>query len=117
MIHNLRNNVRLIGRLGADPTIKQFESGKKMARLALATTESYRDSKGNKVNDVQWHNLVLWGKQADLALKMLKKGFEVAVEGKINHKVYKDSNGENRFSTEIVLHNWLLVSGQNMEAI
>jgi single-strand DNA-binding protein len=109
---NLRNNVRLIGRLGIDPQVTQFENGNKVARISLATSESYKDAKGNKVEETQWHRLVLWGKQVELAEKMLRKGAEIAIEGKIVNRPFKDKNGENRYITEIVLDNWLLLKNK-----
>lgn len=106
---NLRNSVHLIGHLGLDPEVKEFENGKKVARLSLATSESFRDAKGNLNQQTQWHKLVVWGNQADLVSKLLKKGSEIAVEGKITNRQYVDKNGENRYQTEIVLNNWLLL--------
>ena len=84
---NLKNSVKLIGHLGKDPEVRTFESGKKKAFFTLATTESYRNQKGENVNDTQWHNIVMWGKLADDAGQMLKKGTEVSIEGKLVHRV------------------------------
>lgn len=98
---NLRNSVKLIGHLGKDPEVRTFESGKKMATFSIATTDSYKNQKGEKVQDTQWHNLVIWGKLADVAGQYLKKGNEIAVEGKLVHRAYETTAGEKRYITEI----------------
>ena len=97
---SLRNSVQLIGRLGKDPEVKSF-GDKKKAAFSIATSDSYKNQKGEKVEDTQWHNLVTWGKLADIAGKYLKKGSEVAVEGKLIHRVYETDKGEKRYITEI----------------
>jgi single-strand DNA-binding protein len=106
---NLRNSVKLIGHLGKDPEVKTFESGKKVAKFTIATTDSFKNQKGEKVQDTQWHNLVIWGKLADVAGQFLKKGSEVAIEGKLVHKVYETSAGEKRFTTEISVNEMLML--------
>lgn len=106
---NLRNRVRLIGNTGADPEILTLESGKKLAKFTLATNETYTDSKGEKVTDTQWHNLVIWGKLAEIAEKYVNKGKELAVEGKLTHRSYEDKNGEKRYMTEVVVEDLLLL--------
>lgn len=89
---SLRNSVTLIGRLGKDPEVKTFEKTKK-ASFTIATNDSYKNAKGEKVDDVQWHNVVIWGKLADVAGKYLKKGSEVCVEGKLVHRAYEPAKG------------------------
>jgi len=106
---NLRNSVKLIGHLGKDPEVRTFESGKRVAKFTIATTDSFKNQKGEKVQDTQWHNLVIWGKLADVAEKFLKKGSEVAIEGKLVHKVYETSAGEKRFTTEISVNEMLML--------
>ncbi len=107
---NLRNRVTLIGHLGANPEIKKTESGKKIAKLTLATNESYKTNDGKKVEDTQWHTLVAWEGLADVAEKYLKKGKEIAVEGKISYRSYEDNNGQKKYFTEIVVHDMLMLS-------
>ena len=106
---NLRNSVKLIGHLGKDPEVKTFESGKKVAKFTIATTDSFKNQKGEKVQDTQWHNLVIWGKLADVAGQFLKKGSEVAIEGKLIHKVYETAAGEKRFTTEISVNEMVML--------
>jgi len=97
---SLRNSVKLIGHVGKDPEVKTFGDRTKAA-FSIATTDNYKNAKGEKVEDTQWHNLVIWGKLADIAGKYVKKGSEVAVEGKLIHRVYETDKGEKRYITEI----------------
>ncbi len=108
-MNSLRNKVQLIGNLGDDPVIKTFDSGKKMARISLATSDVYKDSEGKKISETQWHNLVVWGKTADVVEKYLKKGNEVAVEGKITYRNYEDKNGDKKYFTEIVVNDLVML--------
>ncbi len=100
----LRNNVRLIGRLGKDPEIRNLPSGKKVANFSLATSENYYNSNGDRVEETQWHNIVAWGKLAEIAGDYLQKGNEVALEGKLIHRKYEGSDGQMRYITEITAH-------------
>jgi single-strand DNA-binding protein len=99
-MNTLKNNVQLIGRLGKNPEVKTFESGKTLATFSVATNESYHNAKGEKIEETQWHNIVAWGKLADIAGKYLKKGSEVALQGKLIHRDY-ESNGVKKYITEI----------------
>jgi single-strand DNA-binding protein len=108
---SLRNSVQLIGHLGKDPEVKTFNNSKK-ASFSIATTDSYKNQKGEKVQDTQWHNIVIWGKLADVAGKYLKKGTEVCVEGKLVHRVY-ESGGEKKYVTEINVNDLLMLGGNN----
>lgn len=112
-MNTLRNKVQLIGNLGNDPEVKQLESGKSLAKLALATNEYYTNQKGEKVQDTQWHNLVAWGKTADLVEKYLKKGSEVAVEGKLTSRSYEDKEGKKKYITEVVVNEILMLGGKS----
>lgn len=100
---NLRNSVRLAGFLGMDPEVKTFGSNKKVARVSIATSDAYRNDKGEKVSETQWHNLVMWEKTAELAEKFLHKGSEVTIEGKLTSRSYEDKDGIKRYLTEIVV--------------
>jgi single-strand DNA-binding protein len=111
---SLRNSVHLIGRLGKDPEVKVFNNRKK-ATFSIATTDSYKNQKGEKVEDTQWHNIVIWGSLAGVVEKYLKKGQEIAVEGKLVHRVY-EANGEKRYSTEINVNDMLMLSAKNKES-
>lgn len=98
---NLRNSVQLIGRLGKDPEVKNLASGKMMATFTLATSDRYKSANGDRVEDTQWHNLVAWGKTAEIVAEYLKKGAEAAVEGKLVHRSYITNSGEKKYITEI----------------
>lgn len=104
----MKNKVQLIGNAGNDPEIKTFEGGKKLARLSIATNESFYNDKGEKVTDTQWHTVTAWGKTAEIIEKYVTKGKEVAVEGKLAHRSYDDKNGEKRYITEVVVTDVLL---------
>lgn len=108
---SLRNSVQLIGRLGKDPEVKTF-GDKKKASFSIATSESYKNPKGEKVEDTQWHNVVIWGKLADVAEKYLKKGQEIAVEGKLVHGNYETDKGEKRYFTEITVNDLVMLGGK-----
>jgi single-strand DNA-binding protein len=105
----LRNKVQLIGHVGNDPEIKNFDGGKKLANMTIATNEVYRNTEGEKVEDTQWHRLVAWGKVAERIEKYVSKGKEIAVEGKLTHRSYDDKNGEKRYTTEVVVNELLLL--------
>ena len=107
---SLRNSVQLIGRLGKDPEVKQFNDKKKVS-FSIATTDIYKNQKGEKVEDTQWHNVVIWGKLAGVAEKYLKKGNEVAVEGKLVHRIF-ETNGEKKFFTEINVNDMVMLGGK-----
>ncbi len=108
-MNTLRNKVQLIGNLGNDPEIIQLESGKKLAKFSIATNENYRNSKGEKVTDTQWHNVVAWGKTADIVEKYVAKGKEVAVEGRLTTRSWDDKDGVKRYTTEVVCNELLLL--------
>jgi single-strand DNA-binding protein len=108
-MNNLKNRVNLIGYLGMNPQVRETSNGKKMAKFTMATSETYRNSKGDKVTETQWHNIVVWGNQAAYAEKYMEKGQQVAIEGKLTHREYKDTKGEKRFITEVVVHEILIL--------
>ena len=109
---SLRNSVQLIGRLGKDPEVKTFGDNKKKASFSIATTDNYKNQKGEKVEDTQWYNVVIWGKLAGIAEKYLKKGQEVAIEGKLIHRVY-ETGGEKRYITEINVNDLVMLGGKS----
>ena len=108
---NLRNSVQLIGNLGMDPVIKELSNGKKMAKITLATNESYKNKKGELIKETQWHNLTAWNNQALLAEKYLEKGKEICVSGKLSNRSYEDSDGITRYITEIIVTEILMLGG------
>ena len=114
-MYALKNKVQLIGNLGNAPEVKTLESGKKMARFSVATSESYRNAKGEKVTDTQWHNLIAWGKVADIVEKFLTKGKEVAIEGKLINRSYNDKDGNKKYVTEIQVNELLMLGAKAAE--
>ncbi len=108
-MYALKNKVQLIGNLGNAPEVKTITGGKKMARFSVATNEIYRNAKGEKVTETQWHNLVAWGKVADIAEKYLAKGKEVAIEGKLINRSYNDKEGNKKYITEVQVNEILLI--------
>jgi len=112
---NLKNRVNLIGNLGMDPEVKEV-NGKTLARVSMATSESYKDSDGKKVTNTQWHTLVAWGNIAVIIGKYLKKGSEVAVEGKLSNRSYEDQNGNKKYITEITVNDFLMLDRKPQEA-
>lgn len=109
MVNSLRNKVQLIGFLGNAPEIRHTQEGKKQARFSIATNEIYRNAKGEKVKETTWHNLVAWGKIADIVEKFLNKGSEVAIEGKLISRNYTDKEGIKKFITEIEVNELLML--------
>jgi single-strand DNA-binding protein len=108
----LRNKVQLIGNLGSNPEIKTLDGGKKLAKLNLATNETYKNAKGEKITETQWHNLVAWGKTAEIIEKYVTKGQEIAVEGKLHTRNYTDKDGNKRYFTEIQVSELLMLGSK-----
>ena len=115
IMYALKNKVQLIGNLGNAPEVKTLESGKKMARFSVATNEIYRNAKGEKVTETQWHNLIAWGKVAEIVEKYLTKGKEVAIEGKLINRSYNDKEGNKKYITEIQVNELLMLGAKATE--
>jgi single-strand DNA-binding protein len=111
-MNTLRNKVQLIGNLGNDPEIINLESGKILAKFSVATNESYKNASGEKVTDTQWHNVVAWGKTAEIIEKYVTKGKEVAIEGKLTSRSYETKEGEKRYVTEVVCNELLMLGNK-----
>ncbi len=106
---SLSNRVTLIGNLGQDPETKSTETGKKVTHFTLATKDGYKNNEGQRITETTWHNIVAWNGLADIADKFLKKGREVAVEGRIVYRNYEDKNGVTKYITEVVLSDLILL--------
>jgi len=106
-MNSLRNSVRLVGNLGMDPEVRTFDNNKQLARISIATNETYKNNKGEKVTETQWHNLVIWGAQAQIAADLLKKGDEIAVEGRLANSNYTDKEGNKRYVSEVVVSEFI----------
>ncbi|MDP3393475.1 single-stranded DNA-binding protein [Sediminibacterium sp.] len=106
----VKNKVQLIGNLGQDPEVKSIGEDKKVAHLSVATNENYKNAKGEKVTETQWHNVVAWGKLAEIAEKYLVKGTEVVIEGKLINRNYTDKQGVKRYATEVQANELLILT-------
>jgi single-strand DNA-binding protein len=105
----LRNKVQLIGNTGNVPEVKTLDGGKKLAKFSIATNEVYYNTKGEKITETQWHNIIAWGKQAELAEKYIDKGTELVIEGKLINRNYTDKNGVKKYITEIQVNEIVLM--------
>ncbi len=108
---SLRNKVTLIGRTGKEVETINFENGT-LAKVSLATSDHYTNGKGEKVEETQWHNLVAYGKTAEIMQKYVEKGNEIAVEGKIVYRNYDDKEGQKRYITEIKVEELVMLGGK-----
>lgn len=106
---SLRNRVQLIGRLGAKAEIKRFDDGKIKASLSLATNDFYKNQKGEKVEETTWHNVIAWGKSAEIIEKYTDKGTEIALDGKLTNRSYTDKDGVKKYITEVLVDNLVLL--------
>lgn len=106
------NKVIILGNLGIDPEVRTLESGAKLARLRIATSESYTNREGQKIEQTEWHNVVVWRQLADVAERFLSKGRQVYIEGKLQTRSWKDAEGNDRYTTEIVGDRLQLVGGR-----
>ena len=112
-MNRINNSVNLIGNLGNDPEVKTLESGKILARFSLATSSFYKNKSGENVKEAQWHNVVAWGKTAEIVEKYLKKGSKVAIEGKLKNRQYESPSGEKKYITEVVAEELLMLNGKS----
>ncbi|PHS66918.1 MAG: single-stranded DNA-binding protein [Flavobacterium sp.] len=111
-MNSLRNKVQLIGNLGNDPEIINLDSGKKLAKFSIATNDSYKNAKGEKVQNTEWHNVVAWGKTAEIIENYVTKGNEVAIEGKLTTRSWDDKEGVKRYITEVVCSELLMIGNK-----
>ena len=109
----LKNSVQLIGHLGADPKTFEFESGKMKTTFSMATSDYYKDAKGERVQDTQWHNIVAWGKTAKVVSDYLHKGSEVAIQGKLTNRSYEDKEGNKKYLIEVLANEILMLDKKN----
>ena len=96
------NRVMLIGNLGKDPEQRTLDNGSNRVTFSIATSEKYQDKEGNWQENTEWHDIVLWRNQADNAMKYLKKGSTIFLEGKLTHRTWQDAENKTRKTTEVV---------------
>ena len=109
IMNNIQNRVRLIGHLGADPEILQLDNDRKGAKFSMATNDHYKIAQGERIENTQWHQVVAWGKLAELCEQLLEKGKKVAIEGKLVHRSYEKKDGEKRYVSEVHCDELLLL--------
>jgi single-strand DNA-binding protein len=108
-MNSLKNRVILIGHLGQNPETKNIDGGKKVTRFTMATDDSHKNSDGQRISEATWHNIVAWNGLADIADRFLKKGRQVAVEGRLTYRSYEDKKGVTKNITEIILDDLVLL--------
>jgi single-strand DNA-binding protein len=108
-MNTLRNRVQLIGNLGTAPEVKTINGNRKVAKLVIATNETYKNQKGERVTETTWHNITAWGTNAEFAEKYLEKGAEIAIDGKLKNNSYTDKNGDKRYVTEIIVNEFMMI--------
>lgn len=104
------NKVILIGNLGRDPEIRTLENGAKVASFSIATTETFKDKEGQRREQTEWHNIVMWRGLADVAEKYLKKGTQIYIEGKLRTRNWEDKDGNKRYTTEVIGDTFTILS-------
>jgi single-strand DNA-binding protein len=109
------NKVILVGNLGKDPEVRHLEGGAVVAKFPLATSESYKTKDGQRIDQTEWHNIVMWRGLAESAEKYLRKGSLVYVEGKIRTRSWDDKEGNKRYSTEIIADTMTMLSSKRSE--
>ncbi len=106
----LKNHVQLIGNLGQDVELREFNNGLKKASFTMATSDYYNDKNGEKVEKTEWHTIVAWGKLADIFTDHLGKGDRVLIHGKLTHRKYENETGQTKYFTEIVANEFMKLS-------
>ena len=108
-MNTLKNNVRLTGNLGFDPEVREIAKGRKVARMTVATNETYRNANGEYVTDTQWHTVVAWGSTAAQVERLLRKGSPVNLEGRLVHRSFAGKDGTKRYVTEVVMNGFTVL--------
>ena len=109
------NHVTLLGNVGDNPTINEIAPGRYAAQMTLATTNQYKDSSGNWKSSPEWHRLVAFGPQVSVIQKYVRKGSQIAIQGRLRTRSYPDKQGETRYVTEVVIENLQLLGGKSQE--
>jgi len=115
-MNTLKNRVHLIGNLGFDPEVREIAKGRKVARISVATNDSYRNASGERVTDTQWHTVVAWGRTAEMVERLLRKGAPVSLEGRLVHRSYETKDGSKRYVTEVVMSDFQLLTTRSEAA-
>lgn len=116
-MNNLKNNVRLAGYAGNDLIVTLLENNKKVGRVSIAINEYYKSKAGEDNKQTQWFNLVFWNEKADAAAKLIKKGTEIAIEGRLVSQIYLSKEGQKRYTMEVVVNQLNLVLKPELVAV
>ncbi len=116
-MNNLNNKVQLLGRIGTDIDVRKFDSGNIKASFRMATSEIYKDAQGNKQEETQWHNIVAWGKLAEIIEKYTQKGAEIMIEGKLVYRSWETNTGEKKYFTEIETKDMRLLGSSQKNSV
>lgn len=112
----IKNRVQLMGNLGKDPDVREFDGGKRMARFSLATNERFTYGDGLSKEDTQWHGVVAWGRVAEQVSQQLRKGARISLEGRLVHRSYETKEGQKRYITEVVMNTFQVVESSAQAA-
>jgi single-strand DNA-binding protein len=112
-MNSIRNSITLIGHLGQDPELKTTVNGNKLASISLATNDTYRNNKGDKITTTEWHRCVAWGKLAEIVESLGAKGKEVAIRGKLTYQQYEDKEGIRRNMPQIVISDFVMLGAKS----
>ena len=112
MEQQIKNRVQLMGNLGKDPDVREFEGGRRLARFSVATNEKFTYGDGLTKDETQWHSVVAWGRVAEKAAQQLRKGSKLSLEGRLVHRVYETKEGQKRYVTEVVMNSFVAIEQQ-----
>ncbi len=110
------NKVHLIGNLGNDPVLKNFDSGQSVTEFRMATSERWKNKSGERQERTEWHNIVIWGKTAEVAAQYLKKGSRIYIEGRIAYRSWEDDQGVKKYKTDIVADKMQMLDSKGMSS-
>lgn len=113
-MNTIRNSVQLIGNLGKDVELRKLDSGSVKASFSIATNDYYKNNKGEKVQETQWHNVIAWGKTAENMNAILSKGTQVLIKGKLESRSYDDKKGEKKYVTEVIANEFVCFDKKEM---
>ncbi|MEO8734175.1 MAG: single-stranded DNA-binding protein [Flavobacteriales bacterium] len=112
MEKQIKNRVQLMGNLGTDPDVREFEGGRCLARFRVATNEKFIYGDGLSKEETQWHSVVAWGRVAEKVAQQLQKGSKLSLEGRLVHRVYETKDGQKRYVTEVVMNSFAMIAQQ-----
>jgi len=110
MTNSIKNSVQLIGNIGKDTNLVTFENGNKKLSLVIATNDYYTNNKGEKTQNTEWHNIIAWGKTAEMMAASLSKGNEVVIQGKLTSRSYTDKDGNTKYTTEVLVNEFFKIA-------